>query len=242
MLRDCLYRVDIYTPKAEVIVVDNVSFDETPTFEKMVDVYIRNKKNQSFSKSINQGIERAKGEYICFLNDDVLLTENWYKPLLKTLKNKDVGVVGPLLLYPNGSIQFAGGIFNRINEAMHVWEGKNPLDKKIAEKLKVPREVAMLTFACVITKKEVIDKVGLLDENFWYGVEDWDYSLRVREKGYKLINNADSIVYHYHQATRKRYKLEDKNTENRFYFRSKWSKKNYLFHLEGEKDKWYILK
>ena len=80
-------------------------------------VYIKNKKNLGFVGSCNAGAKKAKGKYLVFLNNDTFVKKNWLNALLETFKNnKNIGLVGSKLIYPDGRLQEAGGI---------VWKNKN---------------------------------------------------------------------------------------------------------------------
>ena len=95
----------------EVIVVDNYSHDNSchmilQEFPKVK--LIRNKGNSGFSKAVNQGLEKARGEYICLLNPDTLISDDTFEILLDYLtKHSSVGCIGPKILNPDGGLQLA---------------------------------------------------------------------------------------------------------------------------------------
>jgi len=124
--------------------------------------------NESFSKACNAGIAAGKGEYVCLLNDDAFVGDDWDAVMLSELSDPSVGMVGAQM--PGG----AAGL-----------QGASP---DLASILRVP----FLVFAHVMMRRDVVDKVGLLDADTFrgFGSEDLDYSWRVREAGYKLKVSA----------------------------------------------------
>ena len=99
-----------------MIVVDNASTDETPAllgrFENLR--VVRNDRNLGFGGACNRGISLARGEFVCFLNDDTLVTPGWLDVLLETARAQPrCGGVGAKLVHPSGLLQEAGGIIWR---------------------------------------------------------------------------------------------------------------------------------
>ena len=110
-LRQCLNSVlaSTHIDDLEVIVVDNHSFDDSCDLVKnefpQIEL-IENQKNLGFSVAINQGINIASGDYICFLNPDTLIQEDAFIKLISHLEeNPKVGCIGPKILNPDGSLQ-----------------------------------------------------------------------------------------------------------------------------------------
>jgi GT2 family glycosyltransferase len=97
----------------EVIVVDNASTDGTGAFLASRPVrVITNAENVGFQKAANQGIQAATGEYVCFLNNDIIVLPGWLEPLLKCLReDAKVGVAGPKQVSPQGIVWHAGTVF-----------------------------------------------------------------------------------------------------------------------------------
>jgi GT2 family glycosyltransferase len=181
----------------EVIVVDNNSSDNTAAYLAELSErepklgFIVNTSNRGFAGGNNDGIRIASGDYIILLNSDTLVTANWIEGLLEPLsKNPSVGLVGPV----SNSVG---------NEQQIFTEGKTP-EEKLAEGLSWTRksrggiiETEMLGFFCVAMRRDVLEKVGMLDEDFGPGYfEDDDYCIRIKDAGFRMVFVEDVFVYH----------------------------------------------
>jgi GT2 family glycosyltransferase len=165
--------------KIEIIIVDNGSKDLTDNFEEYIKneyttKLIMNKENLGFAAGVNQGIRIAKKENdICLLNVDAEVTENWLDHLYETLnENANAGLVGPLG-----------------NEIENKHQSVGMTDKDIKQ--------FNIYFYCVLIYRELINKIGLLDERFGLGgYEDNDYCIRAQLAGYEPWISAKSLVKH----------------------------------------------
>ncbi len=112
-LRQCLQSVlnTIEFGAFEIIVVDNYSHDDSCQMVKNEFPQIkliRNKENLGFSKAVNIGLEKSKGEFICLLNPDTLVSDNTFNILLDYITlNPNTGCIGPKILNPDGPLQLA---------------------------------------------------------------------------------------------------------------------------------------
>lgn len=196
----CIESIRKYTDinNYEIIVVDNHSTDGTVDWlNNQRDIKtIFNEESLGFPKGCNQGINIAEGDNIILLNNDVVVTPNWLINLNKCLySSDDIGAVGAVTnrcaYYQQISVDY-----NNLEEMICFAEKYNISDKnKWEERLK-------LIGFCISIKREVIEKVGLLDERFTPGnFEDDDYSLRIRKTGYKLILCKDTFIHHYGSVT-----------------------------------------
>ncbi|WP_051870806.1 glycosyltransferase [Geobacillus vulcani] len=194
--KQCIESIRQYTREGtyEIIVVDNRSTDGTVEWlQSQKDIRtIFNAKNVGFPKGCNQGIQIAEGENILLLNNDVVVTKHWLDHLLACLYSADdIGAVGPV----TNSAAYYSTIpvrYTSIDEMHEFASQHNVLDpNKWEERLK-------LIGFCLLIKKEAIEKVGLLDERFTPGnFEDDDYSVRLRQAGYRLMLCNDTFVHHY---------------------------------------------
>lgn len=195
---------------------------------------IENKKNLSFSKANNLAVKSASGDYLLFLNDDIEGLPNWLENMIETyVENENVGAVGSILIYPQGrhsyqetpaSIQHAGIRFNLEREfirPMNIGKLENPLT------IKNDYSIPAVTAACLMIKKDFFNEVEGFDEDYKWGYEDVDLSLKLLQKGYNNFISSKSLLYHYESFTQ----LADKDREiirrrsdNVRLFRKKWFK------------------
>lgn len=184
-------------PDYEVIVVDNCSADGTQEYLKALSAEehrlkcIFNVENRGFAGGNNDAIKVANGRFLVLLNSDTLVQKGWLQRIVSVLAADDsIGLVGP--------VSNSAG-----NEQTIFTSGKTPeqiLDEgalwaKISRGDIIPME--RLCFFCVATRRDVIDKIGLLDESYGIGFyEDDDYCIRVKNAGFKLACLEDVFVYH----------------------------------------------
>ncbi|MGG3887080.1 glycosyltransferase [Brevibacillus panacihumi] len=205
----------------ELIIVDNASTDGTVQWLKQQqDIRsIYNQENMGFPAGCNQGMRIATGNNIMLLNNDVVVTEGWLENLLKCLYSRDdIGAVGPVtnrcsyyqtipVNYQNlEEMQSFASTYNQSNPTM--WE----------ERLK------LIGYAFLF-KKEVYRSVGELDEIFSPGnFEDDDFSLRIRQAGYKLILCKDTFIHHFGSVSFREKPIEYQNllVRNKEKFVRKW--------------------
>ncbi|MBZ9634154.1 glycosyltransferase [Clostridium sp. FP1] len=196
----CIESIRKYTDKNnyEIIVVDNHSTDGTVDWlNNQRDIKtIFNEENVGFPKGCNQGINIAEGDNILLLNNDVVVTPNWLMNLNKCLySSEDIGVVGAVANRCPYYQQISVG-YNNMEEMICFAEKYN-----ISDKSKWEERLKLIGF-CICIKREVIEKIGLLDEGFTPGnFEDDDYSLRIRKAEYRLMLCKDTFIHHYGNAT-----------------------------------------
>src|SRR3989338_5166709 len=172
---------------SEIIVVDNGSSDNSVIEIKrnFVEVkLIRNKVNRGFAAGNNQGIKTSRGRFILLLNSDTRPTQDFLKGLLTELENDpDIGVAGPRLLNIDGSLQPSAGFL--------------PYHLNDPAFYKRRRKVGWLSGACLLVKKEAIEKGGYLDEQiFMYG-EEVEWCLRIKRAGFQIVFCPESVVFHH---------------------------------------------
>jgi GT2 family glycosyltransferase len=156
-------------------------------------------RNMGFAPACNVGLGLARGRYVCFLNSDVFpQTGDWLGMLAARLEARpDLGVVGPLLLFDDGSVQHQGMTWRReprfgnwyYNE--HPRIGRRPLDQ--GGLLECPA----ITGACMMLRSEVARDVGGFDESYILGdFEDSDLCLQLRERGLGSAVDLDVRLVH----------------------------------------------
>lgn len=186
----------------EVIVVDNDSTDDTASFLDQLsgDIQIiRNNENLGFAKACNQGAQAARGAFLVFLNNDTIPLENWLSALVaEVTAHPNVGIVGSKLLYKDDTIQHAGVVFSR--EALmpyHLYRHFHR-DHPAANKRRTFQSV---TAACMLIRREIFESVGGFDEGFRNGFEDVDLCLKVGDKGWQIVYQPLSVLYHLESQT-----------------------------------------
>ena len=125
----CLRSVVKHTQGSyEIIVVDNNSTDVTPQLlsDTQGIQVITNTSNEVFVNACNQAARQAKGDYLLLLNNDTEVTPDWLDAMLAPFSDADTGIVGAKLLYPDGSLQEAGGIIWRDGTGCNYGHGDNP--------------------------------------------------------------------------------------------------------------------
>lgn len=193
-------------PNYEIIVIDNGSTDDsTPQFKFLGGSdpprfkLIENEKNLGFSGGNNVGIKYALengAEYILLLNNDTIIEPSFLKELIKVGEsNKEVGVLGPKILFagePN-LIWSAGGKFS--------WFASRGINQRKyketdSEEEKEPIEADYISGCALLIKREVIDKIGLLDNKFFLYYEDTDWNFRAKKAGFKVVYIPKAKIWH----------------------------------------------
>lgn len=169
-----------------------------------VDV-IAGERNLGFAGNANRGLERAQRDTdVVLLNADVKAEKGWLQCLQYAAyaECSEVGIVGARLLYPNRRIQHAG--MHRNPDAPEWFDHYYrfaPLDHGLAD---IAHPVLAVTGACMYVKRELIDRIGLLDPHYPMGYEDVDWSLRAWQAGYRVVYEPGAILEHAESAVRGR--------------------------------------
>lgn len=155
----------------------------------------------NFSKKCNLGIAESTGETIVFLNDDTeWVGHQGLKELVGTANLSNVGVVGALLLYPDGYVQHAGQTM-RPPDILHAYRFQNPFDGPFGD-LVIAHEVSGVTGACMALKRNVVQEVEGWSEEFPNSFNDVDLCFKIRDKGYSVIQANKVRLIHYESKTR----------------------------------------
>lgn len=198
-----------YTKDFELIIVDNGSTDGTVEYLKTLTNIktIFNQENLGFSKGNNQGLEIATGEYIGFLNNDILLSPNWFEEIEKVFQDTNAGFVSPRQINP---------YYDKANKRNYLkYFSKQNYTKPYA------KDFDECVFSCVITKRSVIDSLGNFDENYSPAFfEDNDLKFRAINSGYDVLVANTCCFFHFGSVTSSG--LNYKFTKNKEYFYSKY--------------------
>lgn len=200
----------------EVILVDNRTTDPVALgiFEDYRVKRIRySDKKFNYSAANNLGVSSASGKFVLFLNNDTEIIESdWLRKLVMFFEDKDIGAVGPTLLYPDRTIQHAGVILGPRGTADHVMRSFPEGVDGYNGSLPVAREVSAVTAACLMMTKELFSDVGGFSTDFSKHYQDVDLCLRIRDKGRRILSVGNSRVIHHESMTRKQdgYDLGDR--------------------------------
>lgn len=200
---DCLASLEkIHYPYYRILLVDNASPDgggELISQSYPQHEFIANAENLGFARGCNVGIRHALehgADYVLLLNGDMLVEPDFLEPMVEIMeKDPKAGLAsGKILsLRSNKEIWYAGG---RID----LWRGKLVVDQyKKPDVLpkSPPIPTRFCTGAMMLIPRHILTQVGLLPEEYFFGVEEWDYSLNVMRHGYHLYFVPEAVAYHY---------------------------------------------
>jgi N-acetylglucosaminyl-diphospho-decaprenol L-rhamnosyltransferase len=200
--------------QTEVLVVDNASSDgsaDVIAAEFAWVELIRSPRNGGFAFGNNQALRRARGATILLLNPDTLMPRSGIGRLLERLQAyPEAGIVGPKLLRPSGSMHLAcrrsfptpATAFYRFSGLARLFPrsprfGRYNLTFADPD---MPMEVDSVCGACLLVRRQVVQRIGLLDERFFMYGEDLDWCLRARQAGWTVRYEPAVVVQHQHGA------------------------------------------
>jgi GT2 family glycosyltransferase len=207
LIEDCLASIFASPPTSpfEVWVVDNASTDGSSRMvrERFPQVHlVRNSENVGFARANNQAIKQSAGQYVLLLNPDTLVAPGTLQTLLDFLeRHPQAGAVGPRTLNPDGSLQVSAHrqptlsrelwrLFHLDNLAPHAEYRRSKWNTSEAQ------QVEVLKGACLLLRREVLEQVGLLDEDYFMYSEEVDLCYRVRRAGWRLFWVPESDIVH----------------------------------------------
>ncbi|MBC8492492.1 MAG: methyltransferase domain-containing protein [Chloroflexi bacterium] len=230
LTRHCLsslYQCTLY-PNWELIIVDNGSTDGTQDYLSTLSEYfdhvrvIYNQDNVGFPRATNQGLQTSSGEYFVLLNNDTVVTRGWLTRLLRHFERDPfIGLVGPM----------TNAIWNEAKLEAH-YTTPASLEafavQQAEEHVGEHFPVGVLAMFCLAVRRQVIDAIGLLDEQYEIGMfEDDDFALRARLAGWRVVCAQDVFIHHegrasFRQLGEKRYR--EIFETNRAKFEQKWDR------------------
>ena len=186
----------------EVIIIDNGSDDssidyiQNNSFNFPV-VLIKNDENMGFAPAVNQGILKAKHDYIFSLNNDTEIKKGSIKAMLDLIRDENVFSVQAKMLQSNNKqlIDDAGDAYNLLGWTKKI--GENQSSDNYSQVVEIFSSCA----GAALYKKDVLNEIGLFDDNFFAYMEDVDLAIRSQINGYKNLLCPEAIVYHIGSAT-----------------------------------------
>ncbi|MDF9831730.1 glycosyltransferase family 2 protein [Parabacteroides sp. PF5-6] len=197
-LIDSLQQYETYP--YEVVVVDNASRNEEGKrlqacgFDKVT--VVCSDQNLGFAGGNNLGFQYAKGDYILYMNNDMLIDRPFLEVLIDRLNSSsNIGAVSPKLLYvaPAHTIQYAG--FTPLSPILLRNETIGIGEKDEGQRDQA-RETAFLHGACMLTSRKVLEDAGQMTEVYFLFYEEFDWSMQLKRAGYSLWYEPAAAVYH----------------------------------------------
>lgn len=195
----------------EIIVIENNSSDRAvfayyETLKKQKNITVVTYDGEfNYAKINNFGARHASGKYLLLLNNDTqVISMNWLEAMLMYAQRPDVGAVGAKLYYGDRTIQHAGVVIGlgAHRTAGHTHYKINYDNLGYMGKLCYAQNVSAVTGACLMVRKSIYDALGGLDEQFAVALNDVDFCLRIREKGYLNVFTPFAELYHFESASR----------------------------------------
>jgi ADP-heptose:LPS heptosyltransferase/glycosyltransferase involved in cell wall biosynthesis len=201
----------------EIVVIDDLPAADKRTrtwLRKHADVIIKAEGAFNWSRFNNLGATAASGDVLLFLNDDIELTApGWLAPMLEQVLRPEAGVVGGRLLYPDGRVQHAG-LYLAEGHGRHAFRFAEPGDLGPFGIGGVAREVAAVTGACLMVRRDLFERLGGFDEAHSVINNDMDFCLRARAAGHAVIYTPHASMIHHELASRA--SVEDSYDSGRF--------------------------
>ncbi len=157
----------------------------------------------TFSAACNLGASHARGDLLLFLNNDTeVLAPDWLARLRLWLEDAEVGAVGPVLLYPDRTVQHAGVVLGARGTADHAMRGFPAGSDGHGGALSAAREVSAVTGACLLMRRAEFEALGGFSTDYLRHYQDVDLCLRLRERGRRIVCAAGVELIHHESLTR----------------------------------------
>lgn len=208
LLAKCLASIYTHSPgsQVEIIVVDNASTDDSAAMVRtqFPDVrLIANDDNIGFAPANNQAIRQSSGDYILLLNPDTEIKPGALETLLEFMEDHPhVGAVGPHTFNPDGTLQTScyplPTLTREVWRLFHLDTIRPYGSYRMADwSLDQAHPVETLLGACLLIRREVLDQVGLLDEQYFIYSEEIDLCYRIQQAGWSLYWVPQAQIIHY---------------------------------------------
>jgi GT2 family glycosyltransferase len=214
-LRECLQSLlreegsRLESGEIEIIVVDNASTDGTAEMVNLEFPQVKllvNSQNLGYTKANNIGINHSRGKYILLLNPDTIVHQGALQALIDCAESHpEAGIIGAKLLNPDGSVQRSARSFPDIGAGLfrNTFLGRlfpnNPFVRRYLLTdfgYDEVREVDWVSGAAMLVRRDLIERIGSLDERFWAYCEDVDLCWRAWQAGYKVLFCPNAVITH----------------------------------------------
>lgn len=157
----------------------------------------------NYSAINNFGVAQARGTIVGLLNNDLRIIESdWLREMASQALRPEVGAVGAMLFYGDGPVQHAGVVLGIGGVASHIFKRQPPDSTGYHWRMGLAQDLSAVTAACLLTRRDVWQRVGGLDEDFRIAYNDIDLCLRIRRTGYRVVWTPFARLDHLESATR----------------------------------------
>jgi O-antigen biosynthesis protein len=191
-----------------VLVINNFTLDRKYYFIKALEEDHKIKllfydKPFNYSAIYNFAVPQTKGEILGLLNDDLqIISSGWLKEMVSHAIRPEIGAVGPILYYPDDTIQHAGIVLGLGGFAGHVHAGLPKGSNGYVRRAQVIQNYSAVTGACLVMRRGVFDEVGGFDVQLPVILNDVDFCMRICKKGYRILWTPHAELYHIEKASR----------------------------------------
>lgn len=204
MLKQFLPSVIAHSPEAKIYIADNASTDDSVSFLKseypLLSI-IENKENNGYSAGYNQALQHIEAEYYILLNSDVEVETGWIAPIIDMMdEDHNIAASQPKIrsFHDRSMFEYAGAAGGFIDKDGYMFcRGRlfNHFEKDDGQYDGI-KEIFWASGACLFIRAELFHEVSGLDDDFFAHMEEIDLCWRLKNKGYKILFNSDSVVYH----------------------------------------------
>lgn len=189
---------------AEVVIADNASTDDSLSF--LATHYptisiLKHNSNLGFAQGYNHALEQIKSPYYCLLNSDIEVTDHWIEPIIEQMdSNEKIAAVQPKLLSYNHRDEFeyagaSGGFVDKYGYPFCRGRLFSHVEKDHGQYNNII-DIFWATGAALFVRSDVFHTMGGFDPDFFAHMEEIDFCWRIKNAGYKILINPNSVVYH----------------------------------------------
>jgi len=192
-LLDSLMKVEYDKNKFEVVIVDGNSTDNTREIVVQYPVRLMAEERRGLNAARNTGLRHSKGEIIAFTDGDCVVPKNWLNKIIENFQDKDVGCVG------GSASRYYDDFLSQYSDESIMPVLRRFEKKKILSEVKPPLQYPA---GCnMAVRREVLDQVGVFDENIEYGFDEDELVERICHAGYKMVLDPEISITHKHRSS-----------------------------------------